>query len=84
MPEFDKFRVDPEFAERMEQHIEGVLNELTEGLDAEDLDDIPETPSYVPFCGCGVCVTRETIVMAVELTLEGVRLGLIEPIGNET
>ena len=84
MPEFEGVRVDEKFAERMEQHVNKVMDELYEGLDAEDIADMPEPPSHVPFCGCGTCSTREVMVMTTELVAEGFRLGLIEHTGNET
>ena len=84
MPEFEGVRVDEKFAERMEQHVNKVMDALWDGLDAVDVADMPETPSGEPWDGCATCSTREVMVLTTELVAEGFRLGLIEHTGNET
>jgi hypothetical protein len=73
--------VERRMIETMDQLHEFALNgELSE--EGELLVE-PETPSGNAFCGCGDCVVRETLYLAMQLALEGHQQGLIELVDAE-
>lgn len=54
------YRVDLELAQDLETGLEDYLYGLLDGMDGES-DEPPGTESGIPFCGCSVCVNRETL-----------------------
>jgi hypothetical protein len=70
------FIVDSDYAAFMEKYVRETLDELEVALEA-DLDDQPETPSGMPWDGCEICQTRETMTMTVQLVIEGMKHGYV-------
>jgi hypothetical protein len=64
-----KFEIlDVEWAKKLEVGLEEYLMSLLESVDSgEDID----TESGIPYCGCDVCHTRETISYLTPRIIEG-------------
>lgn len=80
-------RFDEAWGADVEKRVTEMLEEQFEALDREDEDaggeaEIPATPSGLLFCGCDVCVTRETIYLVTLLALSGHQEGLVEVVDS--
>ena len=76
----DTYRIDGDAAERIEKTVMSVVSRLEDSFEREDggAGEGPETPSGEPFCGCWDCVVRETLTLAVGMTLHAQTQGLAE------
>lgn len=70
-----KFEIlDVAWAKQLEGGLEEYLTKLFESVD--DGEDV-ETESNLPYCGCDVCHTRETISYLVPRIVQGYRDGKV-------
>jgi hypothetical protein len=69
---------DQEWAHDLEKGVEAYTDMLFEAVwDAND-DEISETLSGEPFCGCSPCFWRETLFYIVPRIIQGYEEGKIE------
>jgi hypothetical protein len=69
---------DQEWAEELERGIEAYTDMLFEAIYEGTEDEITETLSGEPFCGCSRCFWRETLFYVVPKLLRGYEEGKIE------
>lgn len=69
---------DPEWAEELERGIEAYTDMLFDAIFEGTEDEITETLSGEPFCGCSRCFWRETLFYVVPKLLRGYEEGKIE------
>jgi hypothetical protein len=69
---------DQEWAEELERGIEAYTDMLFEAIYEGTEDEITETISGEPFCGCSRCFWRETLFYVVPKLLRGYEEGKIE------
>lgn len=60
---------DPEWAQMVETDYEQTMERLWDSIETDDGD--LETPSGEPFCGCQICVTRETLWLVMSHAVAG-------------
>lgn len=76
---FDSIYVYQAWAEDLEETIHHVLDVLMDELDGlEDGQEPTPTPSGEPFDGCETCIRRETMVLTLMATVDGLTQGLVE------
>jgi hypothetical protein len=70
---------DPKWAEELERGVETYTDMLFEAIYPEGADEeVTETLSGEPFCGCNRCFWRETLFYIVPKLLHGYEEGKIE------
>ena len=69
---------DPEWAEELERGVEIYTDMLFEAIFEGSEEEINETVSGEPFCGCNRCFWRETLFDVVPKLLKGYEEGKIE------
>ena len=69
---------DPEWAEELERGVEIYTDMLFEAIFEGSEEEINETVSGEPFCGCNRCFWRETLFYVVPKLLKGYEEGKIE------
>lgn len=75
----DKFVInDQDWAEELERGIENYTDMLFEAVFEGTEEEITETLSGEPFCGCSRCFWRETLFYIVPKLLKGYEEGKIE------
>jgi hypothetical protein len=70
--------VDQEWAEELERGVESYTDMLFEAIYEGTEEEISETVSGEPFCGCNRCFWRETLFYIVPKLLKGYEEGKIE------
>ena len=70
--------VDQEWAEELERGVEDYTDMLYEAIYEGTEEEIGETLSGEPFCGCNRCFWRETLFFIVPKLLKGYEEGKIE------
>ena len=70
--------VDQEWAEELERGVEAYTDMLFEAIYEGTEEEITETLSGEPFCGCNRCFWRETLFFIVPKLLNGYEEGKIE------
>lgn len=79
MIENKKFVVnDPDWAKTIETGVEDYTDMLFEAMWEGSDDEVSETLSGEPFCGCSQCFWREALFYLVPRLLEGYENGKIE------
>ena len=69
---------DEDWAQQLEEGVEGYTDMLFEAVWEGTEDVIPETLSGEPFCGCSTCFWREALFFLVPKLIEGYEEGKIE------
>lgn len=69
---------DQSWAEELERGVEAYTDMLFEAVYEGTEDEITETLSGEPFCGCSRCFWRETLFYVVPKLLKGYEEGKIE------
>ena len=69
---------DQEWAEELESGLEAYTDMLFEAIYEGTEEEITETLSGEPFCGCNRCFWRETLFFVVPKLLKGYEEGKIE------
>jgi hypothetical protein len=70
--------VDQQWAEDLERGVEAYTDMLFEAIYEGTEEEISETVSGEPFCGCNRCFWRETLFYIVPKLLKGYEEGKIE------
>ena len=70
--------VDEQWAEELERGVEAYTDMLFEAIYEGTEEEITETLSGEPFCGCNRCFWRETLFFIVPKLLKGYEEGKIE------
>ena len=70
--------IDVEWAHELEVGVENYTDMLLEALWENGEENIPETLSGEPFCGCSQCFWREALFYLVPKLLRGYEEGKIE------
>lgn len=70
--------VDGDWAHELETGVEDYTDMLFEAVYEGTEDEIPETLSGQPFCGCSACFWREALFYLVPRLLEGYEEGKVE------
>ena len=70
--------IDQEWAEELERGVEAYTDMLFEAIYEGTEEEITETLSGEPFCGCNRCFWRETLFFVVPKLLKGYEEGKIE------
>jgi hypothetical protein len=74
-----KFTVnDQDWAQTLEKGVEDYTDMLMDAVYEGTDDEISETISGEPFCGCAQCFWRETLFYLVPRLLEGYEEGKVE------
>lgn len=74
--EYDEFaHTDSEWAQELEHGVEAYTDMLMEAAYWESEEDIPETLSGQPFCGCPTCFWREALVYLIPRIIKGYEEG---------
>lgn len=69
---------DQAWAHDLEKGVEDYTDMLFEAVWEGGEDEIPETASGEPFCGCSACFWREALFYLVPRLLEGYNDGKVE------
>lgn len=69
---------DQEWAEELERGVEAYTDMLFEAVYEGTEDEVTETLSGEPFCGCNRCFWRETLFFLVPKLLRGYEEGKIQ------
>jgi hypothetical protein len=70
--------IDQQWAEELERGVEAYTDMLFEAIYEGTDDEISETVSGEPFCGCNRCFWRETLFYIVPKLLRGYEEGKIQ------
>ena len=70
--------IDQDWAEELERGVEAYTDMLFEAIYEGTEEEISETVSGEPFCGCNRCFWRETLFYLVPKLLKGHQKGKIE------
>ena len=70
--------IDQEWAEELERGVEAYTDMLFEARYEGTEEELTETLSGEPFCGCNRCFWRETLFYVVPKLLKGYEEGKIE------
>ena len=70
--------IDQDWAEELERGVEAYTDMLFEAIYEGTEEEISETVSGEPFCGCNRCFWRETLIYLVPKLLKGHQEGKIE------
>jgi len=70
--------IDQEWAEELERGVEAYTDMLFEAIYEGTEEELTETLSGEPFCGCNRCFWRETLFYVVPKLLKGYEEGKIE------
>ena len=69
---------DEVWAHELQHGVEDYTDMLFESLYASDEEEIPETLSGQPFCGCSNCFWREALFFITPKLLKGFQEGKLE------
>lgn len=71
---------DTDWASKLQKDLSQYIDELTESIDTEyqNDDDIPETVTGAPYCGCDTCHYREILAYTIPKIIQGYKEGKIE------
>lgn len=71
---------DTDWASQVQQDLTQYINELTESIDTEyeNDDDIPETITGAPYCGCETCHYREILAFTIPKIIQGYKEGKVD------
>ena len=69
---------DLEWSTELEKGVETYTDMLFEAVWEGEEEEVPETLSGEPFCGCSTCFWREALFYLVPRLLEGYNEGKIE------
>jgi len=69
---------DPDWAVALERGVEAYTDMLFEAMWETSDEEITETLSGEPFCGCGTCLWREALFFIVPKIIKGYNEGKIE------
>lgn len=69
---------DQDWAHELEKGVEDYTDMLMDAVYEGTDDEISETISGEPFCGCAQCFWRETLFYLVPRLLEGYEAGKVE------
>jgi len=70
--------IDQQWAEELERGVEAYTDMLFEAIYEGTEEEITETVSGEPFCGCNRCFWRETLFYIVPKLLRGYEEGKIQ------
>lgn len=69
---------DEDWAHELEKGAEAYTDMLFEAVWEGEEEEVPETLSGEPFCGCSTCFWREALFYLVPRLLEGYNEGKVE------
>jgi hypothetical protein len=70
--------IDQDWSHDLEKGVEDYTDMLFEAVWEGSEDEVPETLSGEPFCGCSTCFWREALFFLVPRLLRGYEEGKIE------
>jgi len=69
---------DEAWAQDLERGVESYTDMLFEAVWSEEENEVTETLSGQPFCGCSQCFWRETLFFVVPKIIKGFEEGKVE------